>query len=55
MIRFVYLIFVSISEITFQALTHSSAPLTSRSISILCRHVSMTVCTRRQLSRLTVC
>lgn len=35
--------------------TYSSAPLTSRSISILWRHVSMTVCTSRQLSRRTVC
>lgn len=34
--------------------THSSAPFTSRLISILLRHVSMTVDTRRQLSRRTV-
>ena len=33
---------------------YSSAPLTSLSISILCKHVSMTVDTSRQLSRRTV-
>ena len=33
---------------------YSSAALTSRSINILCKHVSMTVETKRQLSRRTV-
>ena len=41
-------------EKPFTIYAYSSAALTSRSINILCRHVSITVETKRQLSRRTV-